>query len=115
MTQIACRGSLLKCQIPDSFNETVLMRNSTPFGVCSKSSNDLCLHVPDKDLCFCLSGAEEGGKGGKKGKLVNEEVRMEGLVNNACDFDTVVSPICCQCRLPHETALFKIQWVCSNI
>lgn len=68
VTQIACRVSLPKCQIPNSFNKIVLIGNSAPLVVYSNSSNDLCLNLPDKDLCWLVSVRSKGRRGGDKGK-----------------------------------------------
>lgn len=74
-----------KCQIPDSLNEAVLRRKSTPLVVCSKSPNDLCPYIPEKDLCWLVSvrssqraeGRGQRGSGGSPN-------------HSMCDFATAV-------------------------
>lgn len=45
---VVCRAYLLKRQMSNTSDETVLLRKSTLWVVCSNNSNDLCLHLPDK-------------------------------------------------------------------
>lgn len=100
VTQIACRVSLPKCQIPNSFNKIVLIGNSAPLVVCSNSSNDLCLNLPDKDLCWPVSVRSKGRRGGDKGKhdtetLVSHQNRPTGPLCHCCVFPNLWTPSHC--------------------
>lgn len=84
MTQIACRVSLPKCQIPNSFNKTVLIRNSAALVVFFQTAQMtyVLIYLTRTSAGTCLSEAHRGGEG-DKGKhdtetLVSHQNRPTG-------------------------------------